>query len=58
MDSLAPAAQVVRWTPGAALGGVLTQGGGGHELWFWLAILALITAGAEVALAGIFSAAK
>ncbi len=63
LDSLAPAAQVVRWTPTTAIGGVLTQagggsGGGGRELWFWLATLALITACAEVALAGIFSAAK
>jgi hypothetical protein len=60
LDSLAPAAQVVRWTPGAAMGGMLAGGGGGGgtELWFWLATLALITACAELALAGIFSAAK
>lgn len=58
LDAFSPPAQVVRWTPGVKLGEVIAKEQGGTEFWTVLALLALVTAGAETVLADVFSKSK
>lgn len=59
IDSLAPAATIIRWAPGMNFKDQLGPGrGGGGEFWVPLAFLGLLVACVEMGLAGIFSAPK
>jgi len=59
MDSLAPDAQIVRWSPNTHIENQITgKGGGGSEIWSTLAMIVLVAACAEMTMAGIFSEAK
>jgi hypothetical protein len=55
---LARAANVTRWTPGTPLRDELERGRRGTELWFPLAMMALILGTAETVLAHWFSRPK
>ena len=59
LDSLPPATvQVIRWTQNTHLDEQIAKERGGSEFWTTLAMLVIIVACVEIALAGKFSAAK
>ena len=59
LEALAATAQIIRWTPETHLEDHLNkQHAGGTGLWVILTILVIVTACAELVLAGVFSATK
>jgi hypothetical protein len=58
LDALTPPARVIHWTEGMRLDEQIAKDRGGSEIWQTLAMLVVATAVAELALSGIFSAAK
>ena len=58
LDSLPPNVQVLHWTEHMHLDEKITKERGGMEIWTTLAMIVIVAACLEIALAGIFSAAK
>ncbi len=58
IESLAPAAEIVHWTPQTNLRAKLASDAGGAEFWKLFALLALATACTETVLADVFSKPK
>ena len=58
IETLAPAAQVLRWSPGLSVRDWIEHERSGTEIWLALAILALLTACAESVLAARYSRSK